>query len=133
VVITKEQYRSCQVWRLIKGKKIIAEARCRSSRYEVELQIIRRLNKAYRGLIKALVIDIIQEAHNEGKTCVILIRPLRDTFRPFETFSEANKRLKKWYASMGFLIEGNKGINPFIHNNLRNKSIVKKKNFQLSL
>ena len=77
--------------------------------------MVRRINIDGKGLIGSILIKkIIKNAHKKNKLCKIDIRPLRDTFRPFESKSETDDRLKSWYGSLGFQIQGNKGYLPVL-------------------
>ncbi len=109
VKISKEKIGTKYNWQVRKGQYVIGEAFCNYSR-TIEISMIRRVSPAGKGLMSRLLQEILNDSRRLKKDCVIEVKPFNDPFRPFETITEARKRVFKWYKQFGFDINGSNGI-----------------------
>ena len=109
VKISKEKVGTRYNWQIRKGQEVVGEAFCNYS-CAIEISMIRRISPSGKGLMKLLLQEILNDARRLRKDCVIEVKPFNDPFRPFETITEARKRVFKWYKQFGFNIIGTDGI-----------------------
>ena len=109
VKISKEKVGTKYNWQIRKGQEIVGEAFCNYSK-DVEIAMIRRVSSSGKGLMSLLLQEILNDARRLHKDCRIEVKPFNDPHRPFETISQARKRVFSWYRQFGFDIIGNDGI-----------------------
>ena len=110
VKISKEKVvGSKYTWQIRKGREVVGEAFCNYSN-SIEISMIRRISSSGKGLMSLLLQEIINDSRRLRKNCVIEVKPFNDPFRPFETITQARKRVFSWYKQFGFDIVGNDGI-----------------------
>jgi hypothetical protein len=109
VKVSKEKHGSKCTWQIRKGHMVIGEAYCNYSN-EIEISMIRRMNPAGKGLMSLLLQEILNDSKRLNKDCKIEVKPFYDPNRPFETITEARKRVFNWYKQFGFEIQGINGI-----------------------
>lgn len=109
VKISKEKVGTKYNWQIRKGQEVVGEAFCNYSS-KIEISMIRRTSPAGKGLMSLLLQEILNDARRLRKDCVIDVKPFNDPYRPFETITQARKRVFSWYRQFGFVITGNDGI-----------------------
>lgn len=109
VKISKDKIGTKYNWQIRKGQEVIGEAFCNYSS-KIEISMIRRVSPAGRGLMSLLLQEIINDGRRSHKDVIIDVKPFNDPFRPFETITDARKRVFTWYRELGFDIVGNDGI-----------------------
>lgn len=96
-------------WQIHKGPELVGEAFCKYTN-KIEIAMIRRVSPVGKGLLSLLLQEILNDARRLHKDCVIEVKPFNDPNRPFETISQARKRVFAWYKQFGFDIQGTNGI-----------------------
>jgi len=109
VKISKEKTGSQYTWQIRKGHEVVGEAFCKYGSM-IEISMIRRVSPAGKGLMSMLLQEILNDGRRLHKNCIIEVKPFNDPHRPFETITQARKRVFKWYKQFGFDIQGNNGV-----------------------
>lgn len=111
VKISKEKLGNKYNWQVKKGAVVIGEAFTKmADSNSIEISMIRRINATGKGLMSVLLQEIINDARRSKKNCVLEVKPFNDPNRPFETITQARRRVFKWYKQFGFDITGADGI-----------------------
>ena len=111
ITVTKDRQQSIYKWQIKKWDVIIGEAFTKSKKSSmIELKMIRRVSKNGKGLMSVLLREILSDAKKQRKNVEIEVKPFNDPNRPFESVTQARKRVYHWYKNFGFEINGENGI-----------------------
>ena len=110
ITITKDRQQSVFKWQVKKWDVVVGQAICKNKKNKIELQMIRRMNPIGKGLMSVLLKEILLDAKKQRRDVEIEVKPFNDPNRPFESPSQARKRVYHWYKNFGFEINGENGI-----------------------